>query len=276
MIDAPLPEHQALEAFIEAMQTHHGMDLSGYARASLQRRVEQLALRDGHASIEALVKAIRCGGTSLPALVAGLSVPVTEMFRNPPIFQRLREAVLPVLASWPHITIWQAGCATGEEVYSLAILLKEAGLYERSQIFATDINEAALAKAQEGIFPAREARAWSLAYRQAGGSGSFSDYYHAAYEHIRLDSRLKANIHFAHHNLVTDGVFCEAQLVLCRNVLIYFNRELQNAVLGRFRDSLVRGGFLCLGNRESLSFAPAAKAFVAVDAEARIYRLQTS
>lgn len=265
-----------LDAFIHAMQVQHGMDLSGYARASLQRRVQQLALRDGHADVAALTLAVKRGETALPSLISGLSVPVTDMFRNPSVFRRLRESVLPVLASWPQITIWQAGCATGEEVYSLAILLHEAGLSGRCQIFATDINEAALAKAQEGIFPAREARAWSVNYQQAGGSGSFSDYYHAAYDHIRLDDKLRANIHFAHHNLVTDGVFCEAQLVLCRNVLIYFNRTLQNQVLGRFRDSLVRGGFLCLGNRESLHFAPAASAFAAVDSDARIYSLTSS
>ncbi len=265
-----------LDAFIHAMQAQHGMDLSGYARASLRRRVEQLALRDGHPDVASLTRAVRRDETQLPSLVSGLSVPVTEMFRNPSVFRLLREAVLPVLASWPQITIWQAGCATGEEVYSLAIMLQEAGLSKRCQIFATDINEAALAKAQEGIFPAREARAWSQNYLHAGGTGSFSDYYHAAYDHIRLDESLRANIHFAHHNLVTDGVFCEAQLVLCRNVLIYFDRTLQNAVLGRFRESLVRGGFLCLGNRESLHFAPAASAFTAIDAEARIYRLSPS
>ncbi|WP_029890584.1 CheR family methyltransferase [Polycyclovorans algicola] len=266
----------ALERFIDAAKRRHGLDLSGYARASLQRRVQQMAERDGHADIDALSAAVEAGATQVDHLISSLSVPVTEMFRNPSVFSALREMVLPMLASWPHITIWQAGCATGEEVYSLAILLHEAGLYDRCQIFATDFNEAALAKAQDGIFPARDARMWSQNYQRAGGQASLGDYYHAAYDHIRLDARLKANIHFAHHNLVTDGVFCEAQLVLCRNVLIYFNRELQHQVLQRFRDSLVRGGYLCLGNRESIHTAPAARDLVAVDADARIYRLASS
>lgn len=263
----------ALEGFIVAVLDRHGLDLRGYARASLQRRVAHLAQRDGYSDIAGLTVAVRLGRVTLEQLISGLSVSVTDMFRNPQVFRLLKERVLPLLASWPQITIWQAGCATGEEVYSLAILLEEAGLYRRCQIFATDIHDAALAQAQEGIFPIREVALWSRNYLQAGGAGSLSDHYHAAYDHIRINPELRRNIHYAHHNLVTDGVFCEAQLVVCRNVLIYFDRSLQNQVLQRFRDSLCRGGFLCLGNRESIDFAPAAAAFSAINRDARIYQL---
>jgi chemotaxis protein methyltransferase CheR len=158
-------------------------------------------------------------------------------------------------------------------VYSLAILLEEAGLYDRTQIYATDFNESALNRAQEGIYPSKEAQLWSRNYLAAGGSHSLADYYSARYEFIKLDQRLRRNVIFANHNLVTDEVFCEAHLVLCRNVLIYFSDPLQDRTLALFRDSLVRGGFLCLGTRESLDFAPSAIDFAAVDAAARIYRL---
>jgi chemotaxis protein methyltransferase CheR len=202
-----------------------------------------------------------------------LSVPVSEMFRDPDVFRALREQVFPVLASYPQINIWQAGCAKGQEVYSLAILLEEAGLYERTQIYATDFNENALRHAQEGIYPAKEAQLWSRNYLAAGGSQSLADYYSARYELIKLDQRLRRHVIFANHNLVTDEVFCEAHLVLCRNVLIYFSDPLQDRTLALFRDSLVRGGFLCLGTRESLDFAPSAADFAPVDAALRIYRL---
>lgn len=269
----PEPEDIELDAFVRGLQQRHGYDFSGYAPASLKRRVLALVQSGGYDSLSAFTGHMLRKDTLLPAIVAGLSVPVSDMFRNPSVFKALREEVLPVLASYPRINIWQAGCAHGEEVYSLAILLDEAGLYERSQIYATDFSDAALARAQEGIFPAKEARSYSENYLAAGGSRSLSDYYHSRYERIKLDDRLKRNIHFANHNLVADGVFCEAHLILCRNVLIYFSNKLQNQVLGLFRDSLVRGGFLCLGNRESLDFAASADAFTAVNAKARIYRL---
>jgi len=177
-----------------------------------------------------------------------------------------------VLASYPQITIWQAGCAHGQEVYSLAILLQEAGLYERSHIFATDFNPDALLRAQEGIYPARDAQLWSRNYLEAGGAQSLASYYSARYDFIKLDQRLRRHITFANHNLVADKMFCEAHLVLCRNVLIYFSNPLQNRTLELFRDSLVRGGYLCLGLRESLDFAPVAADFTAVGANLRLYR----
>lgn len=269
----PEPEDVELELFIRALQLRHGYDFSGYARASLKRRVQNLAMTQGCRSVGELTSLVLHDDGRLPAVIAGLSVPVSEMFRNPAVFKALATEVFPLLASYPHINIWQAGCARGEEVYSLAILLEEAGLYDRTQIYATDFNDAVLAQAQEGIFPVAEARAYAENYLAAGGQHTLNHYCHARYEHIKLDEALKRNITFANHNLVADGVFCEAQLILCRNVLIYFTNPLQDHVLGLFRDSLVRGGFLCLGNKESIAFAPGAREFETFNGRARIYRL---
>jgi chemotaxis protein methyltransferase CheR len=208
----------------------------------------------------------------LPEILARLSVPATEMFRDPAVFKLLREQVLPVLASWPRLKIWQAGCASGEEVYSLAILLDEAGLLDRCQIYATDINDLALRKAEDGIFPLADFEATERRHRLSGGHRPFSDYCVAGHGFFRMDQRLRERIAFAHHNLVSDGVFCEVQLVLCRNVLIYFNRELQERVLRLFHGSLARGGFLCLGTRESLRHVEAGKGYTVVAKDQRIFR----
>ncbi|MFC4525343.1 protein-glutamate O-methyltransferase CheR [Dyella halodurans] len=262
-----------IDLFVRALKLRYGYDFSQYAPASLKRRVLQLAHTQDAATVSALTARLLHEPDLLQGVLAGLSVPVSEMFRDPEVFRTLRERVFPVLASYPQINIWQAGCAHGQEVYSLAILLEEAGLYERTQIYATDFNEKALSHAQEGIYPSKEARLWSRNYLAAGGSHSLADYYSARYEYIKLDQRLRRNVIFANHNLVTDDVFCEAHLVLCRNVLIYFSDPLQDRTLALFRDSLVRGGFLCLGTRESLDFAPSAVDFTPLDAALRIYRL---
>ena len=262
-----------VDLFVRAMKQRHGYDFSQYAPASLKRRIRQLVQTHQAGTISALTARVLHEPAFLAPVLEGLSVPVSEMFRDPDVFRALREKVFPVLASYPQINIWQAGCAHGQEVYSLAILLEEAGLYERAQIYATDFNEAALRHAQEGIYPARDAQLWSRNYQAAGGGHSLADYYSARYELLKLDQRLRRNVIFANHNLVSDEVFCEAHLVLCRNVLIYFSDPLQDRTLALFRDSLVRGGFLCLGTRESLDFAPSAADFVAVDAARRIYRL---
>ena len=262
-----------IELFVRALKLRHGYDFTQYAPASLRRRVLQLAHAHHADTVSALTTRLLHEPDFLPLVLEGLSVPVSEMFRDPDVFKALREQVFPVLASYPQINVWQAGCAHGQEVYSLAILLEEAGLYERTQIYATDFNEAALKHAQEGIYPAKEAQLWSRNYLAAGGSHTLADYYSARYELIKLDQRLRRNVIFANHNLVTDEVFCEAHLVLCRNVLIYFSDPLQDRTLSLFRDSLVRGGFLCLGTRESLDFAPSAGDFTPVDAARRIYRL---
>lgn len=261
-----------IQLFVRAMQLRHGHDFSEYAPASLKRRVQQLVRTHATGTISELNRRVLHEDGFVGSVIEGLSVPVSEMFRDPQVFRALREKVLPVLASYPQINIWQAGCAQGQEVYSLAILLEEAGLYDRARIYATDFNDAALAAATEGIYAARDARDWSRNYLNAGGAMSFSDYYSARYDFIKLDKRLRRNVTFFNHNLVTDVVFCEAHLILCRNVLIYFNNALQDRTLGLFRDSLVRGGFLCLGTRENIDFSPAATGFADVDNALRIYQ----
>jgi chemotaxis protein methyltransferase CheR len=265
-----------LELFVQALKLRHGYDFGQYARASLKRRVNDLVKNAELDTIGALTSRVIHDEAFLPQVIAGISVPVSEMFRNPEIFKALSAEVFPVLASYPHINIWQAGCARGEEVYSLAILLEEAGLYDRTQIYATDFNDHVLHVAQEGIFSVHEARLYAQNYLAAGGKHTLSHYWHARYERVKLDERLKRNITFANHNLVADGVFCEAHLILCRNVLIYFTNALQDQVLGLFRDSLVRGGFLALGNKESIHFAANAREFLAFNSAARIFRLGPS
>lgn len=265
-------EETEVQLFADMLRLRYGYDFSHYAKASLRRRVAGLCQNFGVAHIAELIPLVLHDETLLPRVLAGLSVPVTEMFRDPEVFLQLRREVVPLLQSYPRINIWQVGCATGEEAYSLAILLREEGIDHRSRIFSTDINDAALAKAEEGIFPAEKLQEYSRNYFKAGGTRSLADYYHAHYDLAKMDESLKANILFTHHNVVSDGVFGEMQLILCRNVLIYFDRQLQGKVLGLFRDSLSRGGFLCLGIKESL--APGFKnAFRAIDERLKIYQL---
>lgn len=263
-----------MDLFVEALHRRHGYDFRGYGRASLTRRVRNLASAMGVPTITDLTALVLHRPERLDQVIAGLSVPVSEFFRDPPVFLALKEKVFPLLASYPEVIVWQAGCAHGEEVYSLAILLAEAGLYERSRIYATDISRHALDRAREGIFPVSAAREAARRYRAAGGERSFSDYYHARYDLLRMDQTLVSRVTFAEHNLVTDGVFCEAQLVLCRNVLIYFTTALQDTVLARFAQSLVRGGYLCIGTRENLEFSRTGERFLVVDGAAQIYRLR--
>lgn len=258
--------------FLEALFRRHGYDFRHYAKASIRRRVAGLASSAGVRTISDLMPRTLRDPSFLPEILSQLSVPVTEMFRDPPVFNALREQILPQLASWPRLKIWQAGCATGEEVYSLAVMLDEEGLLDRTLIYATDINDLALKKAEDGVFPLSALEEAEWRHRQSGGRRSLSDYGVSAHGYVRMDQRLREHIVFAHHNLVCDGVFCEVQLVLCRNVLIYFDRDLQERVLGIFHGSLGRGGFLCLGTRESLKQSEAKLGFSVVDKEHRIFR----
>lgn len=258
--------------FLEALFRRHGYDFRHYAKASIRRRVIGLASAAGARSVADLVPRTVHDASFLPEILAQLSVPVTEMFRDAPVFKALREQVLPVLASWPRLKIWQAGCATGEEAYSLAILLDEEGLLERSLIYATDINDLALKKAEDGVFPLAGFEDAARRHRESGGRRPFGEYCVSAHGFFRVDQRLREHIVFAHHNLVCDGVFCEVQAVLCRNVLIYFDPQLQARALRIFHGSLVRGGFLCLGTRESLRRAEAEAGFAAIDKDHRIFR----
>ncbi|WP_233511118.1 CheR family methyltransferase [Dyella psychrodurans] len=272
-MDTPELENMEVDLFVQALHRRHGYDFSQYAPASLKRRVQQLAQQLQCRSVSGLIERVIHEPQLLPNVLDGLTVPVSDMFRDPAMFRTVREQVLPMLASYPQINIWQAGCAHGQEVYSLAILLEEAGLYDRTQIFATDLSERALQQAEEGIYPVRDAQQWSRNYQAAGGKRSLADYYSARYSLLKIDQRLRRNVTFARHNLVSDGVFCEAHLIFCRNVLIYFSNVLQDHVLSLFRDSLVRGGYLCLGLRESLDYASAVHDFTAFEEKMRIYRL---
>ncbi len=204
-MEAPELENIEVDLFVQALQRRHGYDFSQYAPASLKRRVQLLTEQLECKTISGLIERVMHEQQLLPRLLEGLTVPASDMFRDPTMFRALRETVLPMLASYPQINIWQAGCAHGQEVYSLAILLEEAGLYERSQIFATDLSERALQQAQEGIYPAREAQQWSRNYQASGGNRSLADYYSARYNLIKLDQRLRRHVTFARHNLVADG-----------------------------------------------------------------------
>lgn len=267
-------EDIALEVFIHALRLRHGYDFSGYSRASLKRRVRELTRHLRVERIGELLPRLLYEPALLRQVVSHLSVPVSSLFRDPEVFLRLREEVLPVLASWPWINIWQAGCAYGEEVYSLAILLAEAGLTPRAQIYATDFNDHALERAGEGIFSRRHLPEYERNYAASGGGGRLDDYYHTRYQLIRMRRELLDRVVFAHHNLVTDGVFAEAHLIMCRNVLIYFTQSLKDRVLRLFADSLVRGGYLVLGNKETLNFSAVADRFERVSQSDRIYRLR--
>ena len=261
-----------IELFRQALALRHGYDFSGYAPASFKRRVLALQAAVQAPTLSRLTERLLHEDGFVREAIGRLSVPVSEMFRDPSVFRLLRNEVMPVLATWPQINIWQAGCAHGEEVYSLAIVLQECGLYERAHIFATDFSDEALARAEEGIYPLHEARAYSDNYLRAGGTGSLSDWYTARYHRIKLDESLRKRVTFANHNLVSDGVFGEMQLIVCRNVLIYFGDDLQERALGLFRDSLVYGGYLCLGSRESLTYSEVGEDFEKVGDHGSIYR----
>lgn len=265
-------ERIELHLFLEAMYQRYGYDFRHYAQASVRRRVRHLAAKNGYARVSEMLSRLLHDDVFAQAAIYDFSVTVTEMFRDPQFYSLLRKNVVPYLKTYPFIKVWHAGCATGEEVYSLAILLQEEGLYERATIFATDFNEAILEKAREGIYGLKDIRQYTSNYQQAGGTRSFADYYHAQYELAIMEQSLKRNITFASHNLVTDGVFGEMHLIFCRNVLIYFDKTLQNRVLSLFSDSLNRGGYLCLGSKETLEFSSVAGHFKVVDAAARIYQ----
>jgi chemotaxis protein methyltransferase CheR len=265
-------EQIEINLLLEAIYQRYGYDFRRYSPASIKRRLQHHLAKTDYDTISDLIAAILRQPLAFQALFFDLSVTVTEMFRDPWFFLALREKVLPFLKTFPFINIWQAGCATGEEVYSLAILLKEEGLYDRSRIYATDFNDAALEKARARIYPLERMKEYSLNYQKAGGHRSLADYYQAHYHSTILDPGLQTNITFANHNLATDGVFAETHLILCRNVLIYFDRALQNRTLSIFRDSLRYNGFLCLGSKETIQFSDVHQDFVEFSAKEKIYQ----
>ena len=264
-----------IRLLVEAVFMRYGHDFRDYAPASMKRRVLQAQVRMGLPSVSALQERVLHDAAEFSLLLQYLTVPVSEMFRDPAYFLALRRHVVPVLRTYPSVKIWVAGCSTGEEPYSLAILLREEGLLERAILYATDINHASLDKARAGIFNLEHMQAFTRNYQKAGGTRSFSDYYTAAYGGALFDKSLRDSITFADHSLATDAVFSETQLVSCRNVLIYFNRKLQDRALGLFHESLSRRGFLGLGTKETLDFSACADQFEPVSRPERIYRRKT-
>jgi chemotaxis protein methyltransferase CheR len=248
-------EEIEINLLLEAIFQKYGYDFRGYAKASLTRRIQK-GLADTKCSrISELIPYIIYDKKFFKGFIKNLSIHVTEMFRDPHFFLALRQSVVPYLKTFPFIKIWSAGVATGEEVYSLAILLKEEGMYDHCRIYATDFNDTVLERAKRGIYSAELIKKSTRNYQQAGGRKSFGNYYYADYDSAIFDRSLQENIVFANHNIVTDSVFGEMQLILCRNVLIYFNTELQNRVLKLFSDSLRVNGFLCLGSKETIEFS---------------------
>lgn len=265
-------ENLEIDLLLEGIFRQYGYDFRNYAKASIRRRVRRFQNKLGLETIAEIQHRVLYEDVFFDRLLLDLTVNVTEMFRDPDFFKSLRHHIIPHLKSQPFIKIWHAGCSTGEEVYSMAILLKESGLYPQTRIYATDANESVLAKARKGIFALTNMQANSRNYIQGGGTSSLSDYFHASYDHALFDRALKANMVFSDHNLVTDGVFGEMDLILCRNVLIYFDNTLQNRVLDLFTESLRPGGFLCLGPRESIRFSLVSEQFENATPNHVIYR----
>jgi chemotaxis protein methyltransferase CheR len=261
-----------LRLLLEALYQRYHYDFRGYARSSLRRRLRVAMDKFGCKSLSQLQHRLLHESALLPELMDILTVQVSEMFRDPLYFLALRQQVMPLLRTYPSLKIWVAGCSTGEEVYSLAILLKEEGLLERSLIYATDINAAALEKAQAGVYEIDRISGFTENHRKSGGHGSLSAYYTAAYGKAAFDRSLKKHVTFADHSLSTDSAFSEVQLISCRNVLIYFDRALQDRAVGLFRDSLCYKGFLGIGASESLRFSLHADSFAELDHEDRIYQ----
>jgi chemotaxis protein methyltransferase CheR len=265
-------ERIEIELLLEGIFQRYGFDFRDYAHASLRRRLWKRVEAERLTTISALQARVLHDATALDRLLLDLSVNVTSMFRDPGFYRRFREVVVPMLRTYPFIRIWHAGCSTGEEVYSMAILLHEEGLLERSRIYATDINEVVLRHARGGIFPLNRMQEYTENYIKAGGTRSFSEYYTAKYDGALFDSMLSKNIVFSQHNLVTDQSFSEFNAIFCRNVLIYFDRTLQHRVQKLFYDSLVMFGVLSLGSKESLRFSEFEECYERLDAREKIYK----
>jgi chemotaxis protein methyltransferase CheR len=265
---------QAIEIrlLLEGVFQAHGYDFRDYAEASLARRLRHWLSGSGYTSFSAAQGSLLRDPEAFQGLVGEITVNVTEMFRDPGFFQCLREQVVPHLKTYPYVRIWIAGCASGEEAYSLAILLEEEGLGERCRIYATDIDQQVIARAEKGIYPLKEMQRYTRSYQRGGGKASFSDYYSARYDFAALMPALRKRIVFATHNLAVDGDFGEMHMVLCRNVMIYFKSPLKERVLGLFQTCIVPGGFLCLGLKETLNGHAINPHFEEVVPRMRVYR----
>jgi chemotaxis protein methyltransferase CheR len=265
-------ERIEIELLLEAVFRHYGFDFRSYAYASIRRRLWKRTEAEGLTSISGLQARVLHDPAAMERLLLDLSVSVTAMFRDPGFYRVFRDEVVPLLRTYPFIRIWHAGCSTGEEVYSTAILLEEEGLLERTRIYATDINDVVLQQARAGIFPLNRMQEYTENYIRAGGTRSFSEYYTAAYDNAIFTPALREHVVFAKHNLVTDGPFNEFSLILCRNVLIYFNRTLQDRVHRLLYDSLANFGVLGVGAQETLSLTALEDHYEQLVAPHRFYR----
>jgi chemotaxis protein methyltransferase CheR len=261
-----------IRLLLEAIYQLYGYDFRSYSPASMRRRIMHRLTMSGFSTVLEMTDRVLRDRQFFVTLLNDLTVNVTEMFRDPEFYKAFREEVVPVLKTFPFIKIWHAGCSTGEEIYSMAILLEEEGLYERAMLYATDIDKNVLAAAKKGIYPIHAFKQYTDNYRRAGGRQSLSDYATARYDSVIMEQRLKRNIVFADHDLATDQVFGEMHVILCRNVLIYFDRPLQQRVFKLFGESLDMGGFLCLGTKESLRFSGNEESFDVVNRSLRIFR----
>ena len=265
-------ERIEIDLLLEGIFRHYGFDFRSYAYSSLKRRLWKRITAEGMSSVSELQDRVLHDPAMMEKLLLDLSINVSAMYRDPTFYRAFREKVVPVLRTYPFIRIWHAGCSTGEEVYSMAILLEEEGLYERARIYATDINEVVLHTAKSGIYPADKMKEYTQNYQRAGGQRSFSDYYVAKYDGAIFNTSLARNVVFSQHNLVTDRSFAEFHVILCRNVMIYFDRKLQDRVHALFYESLVPFGFLGLGSKESLRFSKYESCYEEIDARDKIYR----
>jgi chemotaxis protein methyltransferase CheR len=261
-----------IRLLLDALHLKYHYDFRNYAAASLKRRLSQAREQLGFPTFSALQDDLLHDPSMLPRLLGYLTVQVSEMFRDPSYFRAIREKVVPHLRTYPSLKVWIAGCSDGEELYSLVILFREEGLEERTLFYATDINQNALGKAEAGIFDLDRLQLFTENHRKSGGKSSLSDYYNAAYGRASFDKSLRRHVVFSDHSLVTDAVFAEMHLISCRNVMIYFNRELQDRAIGLFKDSLARKGFLGLGSKESLRFSSHSASFTDFVREEKIYQ----
>ncbi|HEX5801297.1 MAG TPA: protein-glutamate O-methyltransferase CheR [Gaiellaceae bacterium] len=270
--EEPELEEIELELLLEGIFRRYGFDFREYAPASLRRRVRRRMHGEHVGSISALQELVLHDPAVMERLLLDLSINVTAMFRDPSFFLSLRENVVPLLRTYPFARIWVAGCSSGEEVYSLAILLDEEGLAERVRIYATDINEAVLEQARLGVFPLDKMREYTQNYIRAGGTQAFSEYYVARYDGAQFSRSLVENVVFAQHNLASDAAFNEFHVIVCRNVMIYFDKSLQEHVHRLFHESLARLGVLALGQKETIRFSPHEESYEVLDAAEKLYR----
>ncbi|HEX8848306.1 MAG TPA: protein-glutamate O-methyltransferase CheR [Gemmatimonadaceae bacterium] len=264
-------EQLEIELLLEAIFRHYGFDFRSYAFSSIRRRIWKRINAEGLPNVTALQERVLHDPQVMERLLLDLSINVTAMFRDPGFYRAFREQVIPLLRTYPFIRVWHAGCSTGEEVYSMAILLEEEGLLQRSRLYATDINEVVLQQARAGIFPLERMQEYTENYIKAGGKRAFSEYYVAKYDGALFNPSLTEHVVFSQHNLVTDRSFSEFNVILCRNVLIYFDRSLQTRVHRLFYDSLVNFGILGLGSKESLRFSQYEDCYEQIASE-KIYR----